>query len=75
MKMKGPFLPSKQLLVFNGAYVLIAVVRSLHSAADFSGINLQSISFSCTGKYVATGGFYFDTRTPMCKSTCRTSTT
>ena len=45
--------------VFNGAYVLIAVVRSLHSAADFSGINLQSISFSCTGKYVATGGFYF----------------
>lgn len=49
MKMKGPFLPSKQLLVFNGAYVLIAVVRSLHSAADFSGINLQSISFSCTG--------------------------
>lgn len=25
----------------------------------FSGINLQSISFSCTGKYVATGGFYF----------------
>lgn len=59
MKTKGPFLPSKQLLVFNGAYVLIAVVRSLHSAADFSGINLQSISFSCTGKYVATGGFYF----------------
>lgn len=54
MKTKGPFLPSKQLLVFNGAYVLIAVVRSLHSAADFSGINLQSISFSCTGKYVAT---------------------
>lgn len=49
MKMKGPFLPSKQLLVFNGAYVLIAVVRSLHSAADFSGINLQSISFSCIG--------------------------
>lgn len=59
MKVKGPFLPSKQVLVFNGAYVLVAVVRSLHSAADFSGINLQSISFSCTGKYVATGGFYF----------------
>lgn len=58
-KTKGPFLPSKQVLVFNGAYVLIAIVRSLHSAADFSSINLQSISFSCTGKYVATGGFYF----------------
>lgn len=41
MKTKGPFLPSKQLLVFNGAYVLIAVVRSLHSAADFSGIKLE----------------------------------
>lgn len=59
MKTKGPFLPSKTVLVFNGAYVLVAIVRSLHSAADFSDINLQAISFSCTGKYVAAGGFYF----------------
>lgn len=56
---KGPFLPSKTVLVFNGAYVLIAIIRSLHSAADFSDINLQAISFACTGKYVASGGFYF----------------
>lgn len=59
MIIKGPFLPSKQVLVFNGAYVLVGIVRSLHTAADFSGINLQAISFACTGKYVASGGFYF----------------
>ena len=59
MKMKGPFLPSKQLLVFNGAYVLIAVVRSLHSAAELTKGNLQAISFCCTGKYVCSGGLYF----------------
>lgn len=59
MTIKGPFLPSKQVLVFNGAYVLIAIVRSVHGASEFSGINLQAISFACTGKYVATGGFYF----------------
>lgn len=56
---KDPFKQPKQVLVFNGAYVLIAIVRSLHSAAEFSGNNLQAISFCCTGKYVATGGFYF----------------
>lgn len=59
MTNKGPFLPSKQVLIFNGAYILVAIARSLHSAAEFSGINLQAISYACTGKYVATGGFYF----------------
>lgn len=59
MNSKGPFKSPKQVLVFNGAYVLIAIVRSLHSASELSGTNLQAISFSCTGKYVATGGYYF----------------
>ena len=58
-KIKGPFLPPKTLLVFNGAYVLVGILRSLHSASDFSGINLQAISFCCTGKYVAVDGYYF----------------
>jgi hypothetical protein len=56
---KSKFKDPKSVLVFNGARVLIAVVRSLHSASTFSGGNLQAISFCCTGKYVSTGGFYF----------------
>lgn len=55
----SPFKQPKQVLVFNGAQVLIAVVRSLHATAEFSYGNLQAISFSCTGRYISTGGFYF----------------
>lgn len=56
---KSKFKEPKQILVFNGARVLIAIFRSLHSASNFSGKNLQSISFSSTGKYISTGGYYF----------------
>ena len=56
---KSKFKEPKNVLVFNGARVLIAMVRSLHSASLLSGGNLQAISFCCTGKYVSTGGFYF----------------
>jgi hypothetical protein len=56
---KSKFKEPKNVLVFNGARVLIAIVRSLHSASVFSGGNLQAISFCCTGKYISTGGFYF----------------
>lgn len=56
---KSKFKEPKPILVFNGARVLISIFRSLHSAADFSGGNLQAISFSCTGKYISTGGYYF----------------
>ncbi len=56
---KSKFKDPKTVLVFNGARVLIAIVRSLHSASLLSGGNLQAISFCCTGKYVSTGGFYF----------------
>ncbi|KAA6302851.1 MAG: hypothetical protein EZS26_001021 [Candidatus Ordinivivax streblomastigis] len=56
---KSKFKEPKIVLVFNGARVLIAIVRSLHSAALFSGGNLQAISFVCTGKYISTGGYYF----------------
>lgn len=47
------------VLIFNGAQVLIAVTRSLHSAAELTKGNLQAISFCCTGKYICSGGFYF----------------
>jgi hypothetical protein len=56
---KSKFKEPKNVLVFNGARVLIAVVRSLHSASLLTGGNLQAISFCCTGKYISTGGFYF----------------
>lgn len=56
---KSKFKEPKTVLVFNGAQVLIAIVRSLHSASLLSGGNLQAISFSCTGKYISTGGFYY----------------
>lgn len=56
---KSKFKEPKVVLVFNGARVLIAIVRSLHSASLLSGGNLQSISFVCTGRYISTGGYYF----------------
>lgn len=56
---RGPFKDAKKVLVFNGARVLIALVRSLQSASEYSGKSAQSISMACTGKYVSTGGFYY----------------
>ncbi|MDR1718032.1 MAG: hypothetical protein LBS20_19520 [Prevotella sp.] len=56
---KSKFKEPKTVLVFNGARVLIAIARSLQSASVLSGGNLQAISFSCTGKYISTGGLYF----------------
>lgn len=56
---KCTFKKPKQVLVFNAARVLIGITRSLHSTAELSKGNLQAISFSCTGKYISTGGFYF----------------
>jgi len=56
---KSKFKQPKTVLVFNGARVLIAVIRSIHTASGLTGGNAQAISFCCTGKYVSTGGLYF----------------
>ncbi|MCE8595705.1 hypothetical protein K0F38_18180 [Bacteroides fragilis] len=56
---KGPFKDAKKVLIFNGARVLIALIRSLQAASELSGKSAQSISMACTGKYVSTGGFYY----------------
>lgn len=56
---KGPFKDAKKVLVFNGARVLVAIVRSLQTVSELTGKSPQSISMACTGKYVSTGGFYF----------------
>lgn len=56
---KGPFKDAKKVLVFNGARVLVAIIRSLQTTSELSGKSAQSISMACTGKYISTGGFYF----------------
>ena len=56
---RSTFKRPKMVLIFNGAQVLVAVTRSLHSAAELTKGNLQAISFCCTGKYVCSGGLYF----------------
>lgn len=54
-----PFRESKAVLVFNGAQVLIGIMRSLNAASEFSGGNLQSISYACAGHYISSGGYYY----------------
>ena len=50
---------AKQVLVFNGAFTLVAIVRSVKSTYDLTNGNLQAISNACTGRFISTGGFYF----------------
>lgn len=59
----------KKVLIFNSSRVLIAITRSLHSASDITGGNLQSISFGCTGRYVSSGGYYYRHILPHVKIT------
>ena len=56
---KSSFHRPKMVLIFNGAQILVAIARSLHSAAELTGGNLQAISFCCTGKYICSGSFYY----------------
>lgn len=56
---KSHFKEPKMVLIFNSVRVLVAIVRSLHTASELTFCNTQAISFCCTGKYVTTGGLYF----------------
>ena len=56
---RSPFRKPKQVLVFNGAYKLVVMARSVRSASEFSKLNAQAISFACNGKYICAGCFYF----------------
>ncbi|NDW11057.1 hypothetical protein [Dysgonomonas sp. 520] len=49
----------KNVLVFDNTRTLIAIIRSLRSAALFIQGNQQAISFCCTGKHIKSGGYYF----------------
>lgn len=56
---RSPFHKPKQVLVFNGAYVLIGILRSIRSAAEHSGTHPQAISLACSGDNVTSGKFYY----------------
>lgn len=56
---RSPFHQPKQVLVFNGAYVLIGIIRSIRSAAEHSGTHAQAISLACSGENVTSGTFYY----------------
>ena len=48
-----------KVLVFNGTRVLVAIVRSLNSAAELTHGNLVAIHNCCTGKSVRSGAYYY----------------
>lgn len=56
---RSKFKRPKMVLIFNGAQTLIAVTRSLNSAAELTKGNVQAISFCCTGRYISSGSLYF----------------
>lgn len=57
--MSSSFRKPKLVLVFNRSQILIGVLRSVHTTAEFSHGNLQSISFCCNGRFISAGGYYF----------------
>ena len=50
--------PNK-VLVFNGARVLVAVVRSLCSAAELTNNRASAVHNCCSGKYTRAGVYYY----------------
>ena len=48
-----------KVLIFNGARVLVAIVRSLHCAAELTHENKAAIHNCCTGKSVRSGAYYY----------------
>lgn len=53
------FKAPKLVLTFNGARVLVSISRSMHIVSQKTGSSLQAISYCCSGKYIATRGFYY----------------
>ena len=53
-----------KVLIFNGARVLVAIVRSLHSAAELTHENKSAIHNCCTGKSVRSGSVLLSTTAP-----------
>ena len=56
---KSKFRRPQTILIFNGARVLIAIVRSLNSAAELTHTLPASIYNCCIGKNVRSGVYYY----------------
>ena len=56
---RGKFRRPCKVLIFNGARVLVAIVRSLHCAAELTHENKSAIHNCCTGKSVRSGAYYY----------------
>ena len=56
---KSEFRRPQTILIFNGARVLIAIVRSLHCAAELTHENKSAIHNCCSGKSVRSGAYYY----------------
>ena len=56
---RSKFRRPRKVLIFNGARVLVAIVRSLHCAAELTHENKSAIHNCCTGKSVRSGIYYY----------------
>lgn len=56
---RSKFRRPQTILIFNGAKVLVAIVRSLCCAAELTHSQLASIHNCCTGKTVRSEVYYY----------------
>ncbi|MBR5283222.1 MAG: hypothetical protein IKU22_10650 [Alistipes sp.] len=56
---RSKFRRPNKVLIFNGARVLVAVVRSLCSAAELTNNRASAVHNCCTGKTVRSGLYYY----------------
>ena len=56
---RSKFRRPNKVLVFNGARVLVAVIRSLCSAAELTNNRASAVHNCCTGKTIRSGMHYY----------------
>ena len=56
---RSKFRRPNKVLIFNGARALVAVVRSLCSAAELTNNRASAVQNCCTGKTVRSGLYYY----------------
>ena len=56
---RSKFRRPNKVLIFNGTRVLVAVVRSLCSAAELTNNRASAVHNCCTGKYTRAGVYYY----------------
>ena len=56
---RSKFRRPNKVLIFNGARILVAVVRSLCSAAELTNNRASSVHNCCIGKNVRSGVYYY----------------